>query len=249
MAQAQSQTTLKGKFITAEIIKRIDLTDDLWKIWIRPSEPFNFKPGQYCTIGAGGIERPYSIASSPTEPDIELFVELVPPPEGNLTPILYELGEGESLTLRPRAKGIFVFKPEFKNHVMVSTVTGVVPYVSMLRRYLEEPAGDYNFYVLEGASYCDEFGYDEELSKMAAEHENIHFISSCSRPDEPRNAPWKGEVGRINTLVQKYVGEYGLSPEDTIIYACGHPQMIEDVKARYEGSGYAFEEERFWKDD
>jgi ferredoxin--NADP+ reductase len=251
----QAQPALKGKFVTAKITRRVDITHDLWKIWLRADEHFEFKPGQYCTIGTGGIERPYSIVSSPDEPEIELFIELVPPPDGNLTPLLHELPEGSSVSLRPRAKGLFVLKPEFKNHVMVGTVTGVVPYVSMLRKWLNDPAwpeggkDGHRFFVLEGASYMDEFGYDEELSRYAAQHENIEFYPSCSRPDEARNRGWKGPRGRINTLVEKFISDRGLKPEETIIYACGHPQMIEDVRRRFEGTGYHFEEERFWKDD
>ncbi len=236
----------------------MDLTEDLWKIWLKPAQPFTFKPGQYCTIGAEGIERPYSIVSSPDEEEIELFIELVPPPDGNLTPVLFDLSVGTELTLRPRAKGIFVFKPEFKNHVMVGTVTGVAPYVSILRKFLNDPAWtadapvareDYKFYVLEGASYLDEFGYDDELSALADAHENIEFYPSVSRPDEDRNSAWDGPKGRINTLVEDFVKARGLDPAETVIYACGHPGMIEDVKERYVDTDYHFEEERFWKDD
>ena len=250
--------TIRGRFTTCEITRRVDLTEDLWKIWLKPAQSFMFKPGQYCTIGAEGIERPYSIASSPDEAEIELFVELVPPPDGNLTPVLFDLSVGTELTLRPRAKGIFVFKPEFKNHVMVGTVTGIVPYVSMLRKFLNDPdwnadapisRDDYRFYVLEGASYLDEFGYDVELSDLASAHENIAFFGSVSRPDEDRNREWQGAKGRINTLVEGFVKDRGLDPADTVIYACGHPGMIEDVKERYAGTDYHFEEERFWKED
>ena len=86
---------IKGKFSTCKITRREDLTEDLLKIWLETSDPFNFKPGQYCTIGKNGIERPYSIVSSPDEKEIELFNEVVPPPDGNLTPIIQELDIGE----------------------------------------------------------------------------------------------------------------------------------------------------------
>ncbi|MYA60795.1 MAG: hypothetical protein F4X40_09645, partial [Chloroflexi bacterium] len=177
---------------------------------------------------------------------------------GNLTPVLFDLSVGTELTLRPRAKGIFVFKPEFKNHVMVGTVTGVAPYVSILRKFLNDPEwnsdasvprNQYRFYVLEGASYLDEFGYDDELSALASEHANIEFFPSVSRPDENRNNKWTGPKGRINMLVEDFVRERDLDPAETVIYACGHPGMIEDVKERYVDTDYHFEEERFWKDD
>jgi NAD(P)H-flavin reductase len=239
---------IKGKVTSAEIVKRVDLTAEHFKIWLRCAEPFTFEPGQYCTLGVAGVERPYSIVSSPREPLLELFVELIPPPLGHLTPLLHRLAVGATVTLRPRAKGVFLFRPEFRNHVMVSTVTGVAPFISMLRYSLESPAKDWRMYVLEGASFLDEFGYDDELRAMAARHASVRFVPTCSRPDDPRNAGWKGQVGRVHTIVEHYVREWDLAPDETCIYACGHPGMIEDLRSRYTGTGFTFEEERFWKE-
>ena len=240
---------VKGKFMWAKLTKKEQLTEDLWKMWLKPEEKFDFKPGQYCTIGSGGIERAYSIASSPDEDQIELFIELVPPPDGNLTPLLNELNVGDTVTMRLRAKGIFVLKPEFKNHVMVGTVTGVAPYVSMMRKHLKESeSSDKNFIILEGASYLDEFGYDEELMSLDKSNNNVTFEASVSRPDEERNDSWTGYKGRVNNILLDRLDEWGLNPSETIVYACGHPGMIEDVKEKLENTDYTFLEERFWKD-
>ena len=240
---------VKGKFMWAKLTKKEQLTEDLWKMWLNPQEKFDFKPGQYCTIGSGGIERAYSIASSPDEDQIELFIELVPPPDGNLTPLLNELNVGDTVTMRLRAKGIFVLKPEFKNHVMVGTVTGVAPYVSMMRKHLKESeSSNKNFIILEGASYLDEFGYDEELMSLDKSNNNVTFEASVSRPDEERNDSWTGYKGRVNNIILDRLDEWGLNPSETIVYACGHPGMIEDVKEKLENTDYTFLEERFWKD-
>ena len=239
---------VKGKFQWAKITKKEQLTEDLWKMWLKPENKFDYKPGQYCTIGSGGIERAYSIASSPDEDQIELFIELVPPPDGNLTPLLNDLKVGESVTMRLRAKGIFVIKPGFKNHVMVGTVTGIAPYVSMLRKHLtEEEFSNCNFFVLEGASYLDEFGYDVELNEYA-KNENVVFETSISRPGEDRNNNWNGFEGRVNNILEDRLKAWGLNAKDTIVYACGHPGMIENVNERLEDTDYTFLEERFWKD-
>ena len=233
----------------AEIVRRQDISDDLWLIWLKPEVPFGFKPGQYCTIGVGELERPYSIVSAPEEDLIELFIELVPKPDGVLTPVLSELQEGAEVTLRPRAKGIFTLDQKFKNHVMVATVTGVAPYVSMLRSLERQGTlSDINAYVIDGASYADEFVYDKELEEFDARHSNVTFISTISRPQEERNAGWNGKTGRANEIVEEYLKQFNLSAEDTLVYACGHPGMIEDVKHRMAGIEYPFREERFWKE-
>jgi ferredoxin--NADP+ reductase len=239
---------IKGKVTRADIVKRVDLTAEHFKIWLRPAEPFPFEPGQYCTVGVDGVERPYSIVSSPREPLLELFVELIPPPVGHLTPLLHALSVGDTVTMRPRAKGVFLFRPEFRHHVMVATVTGIAPFVSMLRHWLEGPPDERRMYVLEGASFLDEFGYDDELRAIAERHSNVRFIATCSRPADPRNARWNGQVGRVHTIVEHYVRQWDLPPAETCIYACGHPGMIEDLRGRYAKTGFTFEEERFWKE-
>ena len=128
----------RPKLADTNILRRKDFTEDLWTIWLEKPEGFTFKPGQYCTIGSEGVERAYSIVSAPYEEDLELFIELVPPPDGNLTPLLFDLKEGDSVTIRPRAKGIFVFDPSQPNQLFVATVTGVVPYISIIRQYIED---------------------------------------------------------------------------------------------------------------
>ena len=245
------------KLQQVKVLRREDVTSDLLKMWIEKPEGFTFRPGQYCTIGINGIERAYSIVSAPYEPDLELFVELVPAEHGGvLTPLIWELEAGDSVTIRPRGKGLFVFKPDYRHHLMLATVTGVVPYVSIVRQYLNDlpdSAGDdagHHMYILMGASYASEFVYDAELSELAALHPDlITFIPTISRPAEPGNDGWTGQTGRTNEVVEQYLEGWSLSAEDTLVYACGHPGMIEDVKERLVPRGYAVEEERFWKED
>ena len=246
---ATASTRTQPKIGGTKVLRRRELTPDHWLMWLEKPEGYSYKPGQYCTIGLEGIERAYSISSAPHEEAIELFIELVPYEEGgHLTPLLYGLKPGDTVSIRPRAKGIFTFKLEFKHQLLVATVTGVVPYMSYIRDYLKSLHSGHHFYVLEGASYHDEFGYDDELKRYAAEYpEVVTFIPTVSRPDEPRNSGWEGETGRVNAVVEKYIEKFGLKPEDTLVYACGHPGMIEDVKAQVTAKGFAFEEERFWK--
>ena len=247
-------TTLRqkktAKLAKVRVLKRVDITHDLILMWIEKPDGFTFKAGQYCTIGSDDIERAYSIVSAPHEDDIELFLELVPPPDGNLTPKLWELHPGDFVSIRPRAKGVFVFKPSHPKQLLVATVTGVVPYISFIRDYLHNQHQGHHFYLLQGASYDDEFTYKDELERLAQQHPDLlTYVPTISRPAEDRNASWQGETGRVNQIVERYVAEFGLEPDDTLVYACGHPGMIEDVKDQLQPRGYRVEEERFWKQD
>ena len=130
---------------------------------------------------------------------------------------------------------------------MVSTVTGVAPFVGFLRDYFHKGETGHKFYVIEGASYPSEFGYDDEIAEMAANHpDTMKFIATVSRPTEEKSKDWTGETGRANAVVGKYLEQFNVDPETTLIYACGHPSMIEDVRVEAIDKGFAFTEEKFW---
>ncbi|MBM4406488.1 MAG: hypothetical protein FJ039_09980 [Chloroflexi bacterium] len=245
----ESISSTKGKTLQTRILFRRDTTPEHWSIGLEKPAGFTFKPGQYVTIGTGGIERPYSIVSAPCEPHIELYIELAPPPLGKLTPLLHARKAGDSLSIRPSAKGRFTFEPGYANQVMVATVTGIAPFLSMIRDYRARQASGQRFFILDGASYHDELAYRSELTRLvAAEPQRFAYVPTVSRPQEPRNAAWTGERGSVNTIVGKYLAQWGLAPQETIVYACGHPGMIEDVKARLSPQGWKVKEERYWKD-
>ena len=232
----------------AHIVEREDITHDLMVIKLQPESDFQFKAGQYCTLGVGSVERAYSIASAPHELYLEIFVELVPLPDGVLTPLMWQLKVGDAMSIRPRAKGIFTMDDHYRQHLMVATVTGIAPFVSTIRSYLHLGRQNHRFYVLQGASYLDEFTYMDELKNLAMLYPDIiTYVPTVSRPSEERNAGWNGTKGRVNAITDQYIDKFSLGPEDTMVYACGHPGMIEDVKDRLTPKGFRIKEERFWK--
>jgi ferredoxin/flavodoxin---NADP+ reductase len=226
------------KHFTARVVERKDLSDDLWLVRVDPGGPFSFKAGQYATLGVDHrgtrIERAYSIVSSPYEEgSLEFFIELVP--QGTLTPHLYKLQEGDTLLCRKIAKGRFTLdlRSGRTNHLLLATVTGIAPFVSYARTLYRDwkaggspMPGNHKFFCLQGGSRSWEFGYREELEKIAAEVHWFKYVATISRPWE--DAVWKGETGRVDDLIRKYTEKWGLQPETTTGYLCGHPSMCEN---------------------
>lgn len=243
------------KFQKVKIVSRHDLAPDLWTIRVAPEEPLIFKPGQYATLGMNTgtkpLERAYSIVSSPLESEIEFFFELVQ--DGALTPRLYELREGETFLMRRQAKGLFTLdmKSGHANHFMVSTVTGVAPFVSMARTLAREaekagPPG-IRLVMIQAASRSWELTYNEELSGLARDSNWLEYIPTISRPWE--DAAWQGEVGRAEDVLRKHFDRLGLAPETTTAYLCGHPIMIENAQGILQRRGFKKEsirEEVYW---
>src|ERR1700739_883644 len=154
-----AMATADDKHYRARITKRVDLAPELWMIRIDPGAEFKFTPGQYATLGVEGedkrSERPYSIASSPYEKEIEFFFELVP--HGELTPRIYELKPAAELLMRKVSNGRFTLDTASgrKNHLLICTVTGVAPYVSFVRTLYKDWkegrfAGGPKLYLLNG---------------------------------------------------------------------------------------------------
>jgi ferredoxin/flavodoxin---NADP+ reductase len=235
------------KHYQARILERRDLSPDLWLIRIDPGGPFKFLAGQYATLGferdGKRTERAYSIVSSPYEESLEFFVELVP--QGGFTPRLYELKEGDRLLCRKIAKGRFTLdlRSGRPQHLLVSTVTGIAPFVSYVRTLYRDwknggspMPGEHKLYCLQGASRSFEFGYREELERYAAEVPWFRYAATVSRPWE--DPDWKGETGRVDDLLRKYTHVWGLRPEATTAYLCGHPQMIENGRGILERAGW-----------
>jgi len=248
---------MDDKHYRARITKRVDFAPDLWMIRIDPGGEFAFTPGQYATLGiehgARLLERPYSIVSSPYEKKLEFFFELVP--QGATTPPLYDMQLGDELLLRKVAKGRFTFagaSPERTNHFMVSTVTGVAPFVSYVRTLFQDWqagrfGGNHNLFLLNGASRSWEFGYREELENYAKQVPWFRCVFTVSRPWEDDN--WKGELGRADDLIRKYADQWECTAANSVAYLCGHPEMVEHGKGILKRIGFQKEnlkEEVYW---
>ena len=226
--------TVPTGFLAAVVERRLDVTDDLAVFWLRPSAPLTFLPGQYVTLavpGAGGrpVKRAYSVVSAPHEPFVELVVERVA--GGALTPVLWDRAEGDAVWVREKVVGHFLLDAERLRHVMACTVTGVAPFLSMIRAHIAASveAPDHRFLVLHGASRAREFGpyLDEGLALTEASQGRVVYVPTVSRPWA--DAAWTGEVGRVEDVARKYLDRLGWGA-DAAGYACGNPGMVETVK-------------------
>lgn len=252
-----SMTIPEEKFYRARVAQRVDIAPELWTFRLRPGGRFEFAPGQFATLGleinGKRIERPYSMVSAPCEEAVEFFLELVP--GGMLTPELYKLQPGDELLMRKIPKGKFTLQTSDGrvNHLLVSTVTGVAPFVSMIRTLARDWRegrfdGAQRLFLLNGASRPWEFGYKDELARLAEEMPWLQYVPTISRPWD--HAEWQGEIGRADDILRKYADQWGLRPDNTHAYLCGHPEMITNSKAILQRLGFVdrkdIKEETYW---
>ena len=185
------------------------------------------------------IRRAYSIASeSRADEFLEFYLTVVM--SGELTPRLFNLKIKDRLYLGPKAVGVFTLEKAPGKHIlMISTGTGLAPYMSMMRSELV--CNDQRqFVVVHGARFSWDLGYRTELTGLARHCGNFHYIPVVTRPNE--DVTWKGRSGYLQNLIASGAIEEAtglpLTPENFDIFLCGNPGMIETVIGWAEERGF-----------
>lgn len=220
-----------------------------------------FKAGQFCTLFLPGsaprcasatpedeepapdkmIKRAYSIASSSkTNEYLEFYITLVR--SGALTPRIFALKIGDRIGIGKKCVGMFTLDQveEGKNIVLVATGTGVAPYISMLRsNALESHVG--KVAVIHGAANSWDLGYSSELTLLDSMSPRFTYLPTILNPDaEP--APWNGDTRFVQDMwtggvLEKAWGEKP-TPENTEIFLCGNPKMVDAMEAALNADGF-----------
>lgn len=244
--------------LNARVTARDVLNEALFIVRVRldSGARLGFEPGQFVNLGlpprreedesgkTGLVKRPYSIASAPNEEEVEFFIRLVD--DGALTPALMELEVGDPVWMEERAIGKFTLAalPEEpvaarRELVMVSTGTGIAPFMSMLRQF--EPGQLWRrFVMVNGVRIESDLGYRAELEAMAAEREDVAYIPVLSRAEA--DGGWTGLEGRVDRALEpaRYEALVGspLDPAHSQVFLCGNPAMIDQLEEELGERGF-----------
>ncbi len=200
---------------------------------LRVAQRADFRPGQFMNLGlflpSGFVSRSYSLASAPGEP---LEVLLARVGEGALTPALFELREGSSVTLDPKPQGFFTFDyvPPHRELWLLATGTGLGPFLSMLRSGQAFERAQ-RVILVHGTRGPTELAHREELEALsAARGEAFRYLPVLSRTFAP---------GRLQGRLTQALGsgeleracDTKISAESAHFMLCGNPGMIEEAIA------------------
>lgn len=218
---------------------------------VRIDADIDFSPGQYVTIRYEQVPRPYSIASSPDEEELELCVRRVP--GGTLTTDLFEeLSEGETVSIRGPNGDFLLEEPSDRDMVFLATGTGVAPLKSMIEYTFREGHDSHNgeqrdLWLFLGSSWEDDLPYREPFRTLDEQHDNFHFVPTLSR--ESYLSDWDGETAYVQYALMKYIDDVSdtdldenvadylgeepaydidarLDPDSMEVYACGINAMV-----------------------
>ncbi len=205
---AQGEEELSGKLTALK--ERIERPyPSLVRIRCDVDGEFDYVPGQYARLTFEEEEpRVYSLASSPTEDELEFCIRRVP--GGHLTPDLCDrVEEGDDLFVRgPYGDEFLLQDPSPRDVAFVATGTGAAPFRGMIKYVFDEGYDEFegekrDVWLFLGASWKDQLPYRDLWSELAAEHDNFHPVLTVSR--ENYISDWQGETAYVQNALAKHV--------------------------------------------
>ena len=218
----------------------------------------DFTAGQFAVLGLPDDpanldgewhRRAYSIASPPSYNTVDFYIVLVddappPAPPAKLTPRLWKLKAGDRIFLGEKVAGSMVLPQDFgdKNLLFIATGTGIAPFVSITNdRTKEIYNGTRHIGVIQGARHSSDLGFKGFFDDDHKENPKTrHYYPTVSRPYPGRH--WEGFTGRVGDVLDSGIVEqdFGrpITPENTLVFLCGNPNMVDDMVARFEALGF-----------
>lgn len=234
VTEAKSTRAITGA--PGEILSRTDASPALMVLRAVRAPDLRFAPGQYVKVGFGGVTRSYSLASTPEDAEIELCIERVA--GGALTSKLFALAPGARLEIARSAKGALLFDASARAHLMISTVTGVAPFMSMVRSVVPR-SPNARILLIQGARHPEDVVYRAELEQFASRFPGFEYWPAVTQP----TSSWSGRTGRVTLHVDDALARLGLP---CTAYACGNPDMVREVASRMKALAIDVRTEAYW---
>ena len=190
---------------SAPVLACQKLTRNSFELLLKRPEGFTFDSGQYIRIYHESLERDYTLASGPAEPELRLVIRAFP--GGRVSTYLSTVGTGEPIRFYG-PMGYFVFRGSERTPVFIATGTGVAPFVAMSR------AGIKGYVFLHGAKDPVSLLYRADLEKNAARY--VPCLSEQTAGDA------------FSGRVTDYLNHMDAA-QDYDFYLCGHQEMIRDA--------------------
>lgn len=207
-----------------------DLSPSVRSFVLRSADgaPIDYLAGQWMKLYLpGGIDRDYSIASSPVpvgEPGSDRFELAITRVEGGAgSAALFSLTPGATLdALGPN--GLFVREDRHRDvpAIYVATGTGLAPIRAMVHEELRRDEITAQVLVF-GCRTEDDLLYRAELEALELAHARFRYLPTLSRGSDA----WSGRRGYVQTHLPALCRELG----DAHVYVCGLSKMIDDVRA------------------
>lgn len=222
-------------------------TDRLFSFTTTRDMGLRFSNGHFTMIGLMVNNKPLLRAYSIVSPNYEEHLEFlsIKVADGPLTSRLQHIQVGDSIIVGRKPTGTLLidYLLPGKNLYMLSTGTGMAPFLSVLR----DPETYERFekvILVHGVRQVNELAYHDYLTQELPQHELLGEMVTSQFLYYPTvtREPYKN-TGRIPDLMEngKLFADLGLpsiDPAQDRVMICGSPQMLKDLKSLLEHRGF-----------
>lgn len=192
-------------------------------------KPFEHMPGQCGMLSIPGVgEAMFSITSSPT---VKEYLEFSIKECGHLTDALFDLEEGDEITVRGPYGNAFPVEGELKGKdlLFIAGGIGLAPLHSVIN-YVRDKKDNYGkIQVIYGSRSKEDLVRYDEITEEWMNEENMEVHLTIDRKQDG----WDGHVGFIPDFVKE------LAPDlNKTVLICGPPIMIKFTLERLKEMGF-----------
>ena len=202
-----------------------EVGEGLTEIVLRPlGKPFAYAPGQFAMLHLeskdGWHRHPFTLASSPAEPDVRVTVKAL----GDYTSHLQDtVRPGMPAVLSGPHGGFTHAKGSTEHQVWVAGGVGVTPFLSWLRSLdHHRPPGRVDFFY----SVFDEAPYEDEIKAITERHPQVRLHLVRTRYDD-----------RLS--VQTALRAAEADPAELSVFMCGPEAMVTSLQQGFRDAGVA----------
>ena len=221
----------------------------LMSLRVKRDREYIFTPGQFARIGIRKesgeiIWRAYSIVSAPHERFLEFFLVILP--TGEFSSRVGKFTLADTLLVDRTPQGFLTidrFKQPGREQDLwlISTGTGLAPYISMMRDATACWRFE-NIVLVLSVRESDDLGYMDELERLAATYTEGHLAKFHFVVTVTREALQNALHGRITTLLESGQLESAagvrLNTDRSRFMLCGNPEMVESMRALLKARGF-----------
>ena len=214
-------------WLTTRVVENRHWTESLFSLRVEGAQ-LRFQAGQFVRIaldvGGERVARAFSFVNPPDDPMLEFYGVIVP--EGLLSPPLARLKAGDELYVAPNPAGFLILAevPDVETLWLISTGTGLAPFLSILRT--PTPWQRFrNVVVVHAVRHARELVYRDVISATPAK-----YVSFVSREAAPGSLAGRIPAAIADGRLEAAAG-VALAPANSHVMLCGNPQMLKDVQA------------------
>jgi len=214
-----------SRWLEGRVVENRHWTDALFSRRVEGPR-LEFEAGQFVRIGIDPtLVRAFSFVNPPQDPVLEFYGVIVP--QGPLSPRLARLRRGDVLQVASNPAGFLVLSevPDCETLWLVSTGTGIAPFLSILRT--EMPWRRFrNVVLVHAVRHARELVYQDLIAKIVNEN-RLRYVTFVSRETAPGSL-----AGRIPAAIRdgRLEAAAGLKlGASSHVMLCGNPQMLKDA--------------------